>query len=776
MIKLTLARHILQDNESILAYEHGEEVSVDDKIRRLVALERINNPHRSDAYYKGLGDMMFADSKTLADFIVRIPKEVSEAFFLQKGNRIFIKQEHFAEWMDLSTTMVPSWLIAANMLKEYDSTCILSKSNLLEFADRYLRQFLYSSQIHPSIPELDYLVAENNGLNDLHIHLNGTTETDVVWGYMLSHIDDISSLYSNDYNSKDSVKRLAEQVMPGFRPDVFHRRLVKAKELRSKLLTMVFINARNKRDIIMNSVVELVGDLSGLPLLGSPVADEIMFMICCMACINNTQSNEMMNLFHQYMLLKGLIHRFLVMQTSQYSFPQFQMITDNPFRELVEKGYEDRFKQLSGTSGKSYVGLVEGRFSPKKTDVETLGLIMNAQDGFEKAKKKTITLNNAKLLFIAHFIKRPEDTSDKKLPIRHNKLRQDLWLRATSLAMLLDNNPTAKASVVGIDAAASELDAGPEVFAPIFRYMRAKGIEHFTFHAGEDFRHLLSGIRTIFEAVNFLSLQEGDRIGHGTAIGIDPSLWIQRSGPSCILSQGEWLDNLVYVWWLIRQGYLPHFYEKMPAIECEIQEYAFKVFRRHCPPFLLAEAWLIRYYDPFAYLTPQGMREYDGYLPYTERINLKERLANAEVMNILQLYHAKDSGNGMGSRFEYDKLMELSVDHLFNVNDLMSIQDVMLTLLAHKGIVIESLPTSNLRISYYDTLAEFHLNRWVEQSYVIKPHIVLGTDDPGIFYTNIYNEYSLAYQHLSKKANSTSHASSTMEQLIKNSKIYSFDN
>lgn len=92
-----------------------------------------------------------------------------------------------------------------------------------------------------------------------------------------------------------------------------------------------------------------------------------------------------------------------------------------------------------------------------------------------------------------------------------------------------------------------------------------------------------------------------------------------------------------------------------------------------------------------------------------------------------------------------------------------------------KGIVIEALPTSNLRISYYKTLTEYHLNRWVTQNSIIKPHIVLGTDDPGIFYTNIYNEYSLAYKHLSQSANTTSIVSTTMEQLIKNSNIYSFD-
>ena len=90
-----------------------------------------------------------------------------------------------------------------------------------------------------------------------------------------------------------------------------------------------------------------------------------------------------------------------------------------------------------------------------------------------------------------------------------------------------NNSPFAK-YIVGIDAAASEFDAPPEVFAPAFRYLKRNGFKHFTYHAGEDFYHLLGGLRCIYEAVDFLNLSYGDRIGHATAAGISPV-----SGVSC---------------------------------------------------------------------------------------------------------------------------------------------------------------------------------------------------------------------------------------------------
>ena len=112
--------------------------------------------------------------------------------------------------------------------------------------------------------------------------------------------------------------------------------------------------------------------------------------------------------------------------------------------------------------------------------------------------------------------------------------------------MARDSYPQINKYLSGVDAAANELEAPPEIFGPVYRYLRRKGFQHFTYHAGEDFHHLIGGLRAMYEAVEFLDLHRGDRIGHGTAAGIDPRIWLDHLGEEFPISQGEWLDDLLF--------------------------------------------------------------------------------------------------------------------------------------------------------------------------------------------------------------------------------------
>ena len=54
------------------------------------------------------------------------------------------------------------------------------------------------------------------------------------------------------------------------------------------------------------------------------------------------------------------------------------------------------------------------------------------------------------------------------------------------------------------------------------------------------------------------------------------------------------------------------------------------------------------------------------------------------------------------------------------------------------------------------------------------PFVVLGTDDPGIFSTNIYNEYARAYLHLQECGWSSSERLQKIGEIHKWSSIYKF--
>ena len=94
-----------------------------------------------------------------------------------------------------------------------------------------------------------------------------------------------------------------------------------------------------------------------------------------------------------------------------------------------------------------------------------------------------------------------------------------------------------------------------------------------------------------------------------------------------------------------------------------------------------------------------------------------------------------------------------------------------------REIVIETLPTSNLRIGCHKNLATYQLFNWYKwkiEGYSIPP-IVLGSDDPGIFQTNIYNEYALVFCHMVYELGiSRQDASNYIKELIENSENYKF--
>ncbi|MBS0261721.1 MAG: hypothetical protein JSS02_07155, partial [Planctomycetes bacterium] len=134
---------------------------------------------------------------------------------------------------------------------------------------------------------------------------------------------------------------------------------------------------------------------------------------------------------------------------------------------------------------------------------------------------------------------------------------------ATTFAWMLKHYPLSLQLLRGVDVCTDELGVPNWVFSPLLRHVRqaavigAKALRHrfgltlpplrTTIHAGEDFVHLQTGLRLIDEALDHLDLREGDRIGHGVALGIDPYDWASRAGRLPLTVETRLLD-LVWEW------------------------------------------------------------------------------------------------------------------------------------------------------------------------------------------------------------------------------------
>ena len=69
----------------------------------------------------------------------------------------------------------------------------------------------------------------------------------------------------------------------------------------------------------------------------------------------------------------------------------------------------------------------------------------------------------------------------------------------------------------------------------------------------------------------------------------------------------------------------------------------------------------------------------------------------------------------------------------------------------------------------------YHLTRWVaEDDGSLVPPVVIGTDDPGIFMTNIYNEYARVFCHLQGKNISVIDGIDIIKRIHETSRIYHF--
>jgi hypothetical protein len=206
----------------------------------------------------------------------------------------------------------------------------------------------------------------------------------------------------------------------------------------------------------------------------------------------------------------------------------------------------------------------------------------------------------------------------------------------------------------GIDAANKEHYTPPEVFSAVYAFFKnsitSSGLVleqkdgyqidpvllnevnlQYSFHAGEEFRDIVSGLRAIYEAVIFLNLKDEDRIGHAVALGIDPALFL-GSRKIITLSKGEYLDNLLFMYFLFGQRNgapvsLERLKNKIHRLASRIYNYSFQDRGYSVDDFI--DAWLLRRNCP---------NELDRLYRLLNEINWKNLIKSEEILKRLERY------------------------------------------------------------------------------------------------------------------------------------------
>ncbi len=302
------------------------------------------------------------------------------------------------------------------------------------------------------------------------------------------------------------------------------------------------------------------------------------------------------------------------------------------------------------------------------------------------------------------------------------------------------HNPEILELICGLDICTDELGVPNWAIASQFRAIREladhslkrvgiNGTMRATAHAGEDFVHLMTGLRNVDEAVDLLALRPGDRIGHGISVGIEPFSWSQATGRVPMSLEDRMLDLLWAQDKCLKDasGQLGRFAKRishqidaiLKELKCRDREEALHLRSTLLEPSELLDRHLRHWADD----------------PTSRYID--------------------DPSNSLSERFLRDpnffqqarKLMWVDTSQEGDL--LYLLQNLVRKRLAAIGIAVEVNPSSNLLIGNLSDLERHPL--WRLRPIYPKPDdpprlsICIGSDDPITFATTIREEYLKLY-------------------------------
>ncbi|KQS69206.1 hypothetical protein ASG39_22485 [Rhizobium sp. Leaf371] len=256
-----------------------------------------------------------------------------------------------------------------------------------------------------------------------------------------------------------------------------------------------------------------------------------------------------------------------------------------------------------------------------------------------------------------------------------------------------------------------------------------------------------------------------------------------------MLNRHDLLDDAVFAQQNLVQ--LDGFAEDVGRLTDMITRLSRDIYSLDVSPVVLSQAWQLRDLD-IREIRRIEHRLAQRLLPVTAANVVKEaRVLAQEVMDKLrarELDLVADRVEHAASGYAFYRKRHLldetkrplceSVTDLVSIPALCALQDIVLAEITRRGIALEALPTSNMRISVYQTMAEHHIFRWLGLTGPVlknRPTVVIGSDDPGIFCTNIRNEYAVISSVLrSDFGKSAAEAALILETLNDNGRIHRF--
>lgn len=463
---------------------------------------------------------------------------------------------------------------------------------------------------------------------------------------------------------------------------------------------------------------------------------ELLYKFFCRYFKNDPQVVKLADLFFLYISLKIRVRKEFVQTNPLFGFDNFKI-----YESRKTKFCSDDFKKIfplyaiQSSIQLNTADKMEARVTPIEIPEQDVRMSIDGS-----TIRYDIDDNN--LTYIIHFIKQSEDFVHRKYyGSRYSygeKYRKEIdnILNDTRRRYdakqyhnaIVSSRPIYK--IVGIDAAGAEINCSPAVFGQTYRYARLKGITNLTYHVGEDFYDLCDGLKAIDDAIRFLHLDVGSRLGHAIALGISPQKYYERREYQTIMSRQRLLDTLAWIYGTVTTNGLQMSVEFLNELKYEIS----RLYR------------LIGYRNPYnidTYYMSMMLRS--DSLDSEDRYSCWRRAAKC-----LDSHCAKARENKNAIALCHEFLTSKEVWEEGNVVEIYTylpeIVEIAHTLQLHlrcivldKGITIETNPSSNVVIGPIDGYGTHTIHQFINDGIVAS----INTDDKGIFSTSLHNEYSL---------------------------------
>ena len=710
------------------------------------------------------------------------------------NDEVVCQWEGILRWNDLTNRIGEDVMVCA----------FLAGHDLITTATPQRKNFNWSPYINTDDPTINMIL--EMPLADIHAHLKGSSlNFEINWICLMNHIDSRFGVFSDISTKIQSVhtdegqegyelykKALVAAVVRLYLlNEVYHQGLqldsLLEKVMRLENGNQVIAEASTVQDIIENTKKDTglkytstsgESKIFDYTIIQGVNVDEVdsftllsgerflLYSILKKIYSGECTDERSQSLLLLYLVIKNEIRHEITQLNETVGFDNFNIYERRKLIFVDDDKYKAYKNAALHLAIKGFFGNYnpknryhEVRIVPKDTGEEIEDDIKKLDDAIESdILKKDKAVWNYRYIF--HFIKQSDEapTAD----CRHFGLRGIVKKKSEAIyryrnSLSIDRRRYVADRAVGIDAANSEIACRPEVFAQAFRFLRHHAIEHpdynrprdlgVTYHVGEDFMDVVDGLRAVDEAILFLPLRKGDRIGHGLVLGVDVGEYYRTRNYTVAMSLQMMMDNMAWLYHYVRG--LKDYSHVLSGIKDKFVDCYHRVYEDSLVPSIETyyNSMLLRGDNPECYMTDGTIRN-----PGADLLGWQSKALNSEVKcnrarslrevcRLYYQYHYDIKGKERGNAYTE---WQVSYDIIDTIKE---VQKLILDEVEKLGLAIECNPTSNIKIGEFDRYDEHPILRFNNEGLGYEPSkslsVSINTDDKGVFATSIEREYAL---------------------------------